>query len=146
LNRQGRERQGILSEQEAEELARRLQRRLTALTDPDTGRRPFSNVVRREQVYRGPYADLAPDLVLGCRRGYRTFDPAGQVRPEVFGVNRMPWSGTHLIDPAAVPGVLLCNRAVRAHEAALEDLGPTICRALGAPVGDMEGRDIFGPA
>ncbi len=52
------------------------------------------------------------------------------------------WAGDHIIDPAAVPGVLLMNRPFRQDGARLVDLAPTILAALGVPERSRDGREF----
>src|SRR5262245_26963385 len=97
----------------------RIQQGLAGLAD-DSGRRVFRSVQRREDLYRGPYLDEAPDLVAVCdshfgiifeslRRELRT--------PELFGpFEELGYTGTH--DPAGIyllagpaAAVLGANRA-----------------------------------
>ena len=143
LNRKGRERDGRLSDAEAGQLARSLQAKLQGLVDPATGLRPISRVVRREEVYSGPYVEQAPDLVLGFARGYRGFAPNGAINVEVLTPNKDVWSGTHMVDPALAPGILLSNRPIQIKDPGLGDLGRSICSLLNVPADGLPGRDVF---
>ena len=71
--------------------------------------------MRRASLYRGPYLDAAPDLIIGYNEGYRTsWDAAvGKVTPTVISDNPKAWSGDHCVDPVLVPGVLFCSRQPR---------------------------------
>lgn len=146
LNRRGREGKGVLDASRAEELRAKLQARLVSVVDPATGLRPISRVMRREEIYKGPYVDRAPDLVLGYHNGYRTFHALGALAAEVFTVNTEAWSGDHLVDPATVQGTLIVNRPLYSDNPGIEDIGPTICSIFGVSTGDMEGRSILGLA
>ena len=143
LNRRGRERDGRLSDAEADQLARSLQTKLQGLVDPATGLHPISRVVRRQEVYSGPYVEQAPDLVLGFARGYRGFGPNGQINVEVLTPNASQWSGTHMIDPAVAAGILVSNRQILIKDPGLGDLGCSICALLNVPADDLPGRDVF---
>jgi predicted AlkP superfamily phosphohydrolase/phosphomutase len=89
--------------------------------------------VRREDVYRGPYVDAAPDLIIGYNVGYRvSWDAAnGKCSPEVFSDNTKAWSGDHCIHPDLVPGVLFSNHPLRSERANIVDLAPTVLELLG---------------
>ena len=72
---------GCLGRDEAEQLASELARALTGLTWK--GRRVVRSVHRGRDLYHGPQAHLAPDLILVPERG---FDLKGKFgRREVFG-------------------------------------------------------------
>jgi bisphosphoglycerate-independent phosphoglycerate mutase (AlkP superfamily) len=62
----------------------------------------------------------------------------------LFEDNKRRWSGDHIVDPEAVPGILFMNRAARHNHAAIIDLAPTILDYLGVTVpGSMEGSTLF---
>jgi hypothetical protein len=94
-------------------------------------------------VYRGPYKDHAPDLVVGYARGYRVSWEAaiGKTTRQVFHDNTKAWSGDHCVDPSVVPGVLFCNRPIDAENPRLIDLAPTILNLFGIDAPDyMDGK------
>jgi len=115
--------------------------------DPARGCLAVRSVSTRDQLYRGPYTDDAPDLIVNCAPGYRISWSSARGVVSALGVledNTRKWSGDHLIDPALVPGVLLMNRPFRGDGAALVDLAPTILAALGVPAGPaMEGEPLL---
>lgn len=147
LNLEGREAQGIVAPgKEAAALTRELIVRLQALTDPATGRPVMHDVYATRSLYKGPYLDAAPDLITGYAAGYRTsWDAAvGKVTRQVVEDNEKAWSGDHSVDPNLVPGVLFCNRPVRAEDPGIEDLAPTALEAFGIPRPTwMEGKSIY---
>jgi len=57
------------------------------------------------------------------------------------------WSGDHIVDPEAVPGILFTNHAfslARHNHAQIIDLAPTILNYLGVSVPQsMEGNSLF---
>ena len=112
LNRKGREAQGIVDAQEVERLKAALVGALTSLGDPQRNRVAINSAVTREQVFHGPYAEEAPDLLLNYAGGYRVSwaTSMGGIPENQFEDNLKRWSGDHLIDPALVPGVLFMNR------------------------------------
>jgi len=58
--------------------------------------------------------------------------------------NLRRWSGDHIIDPQAVPGILLMNRAAARAGADIRDLAPTILAHFGvAPHPAMEGKSLL---
>jgi predicted AlkP superfamily phosphohydrolase/phosphomutase len=138
--------QGIIDPgEEAERLREEIAERLGALVDPETGTQGIKRVYQAPKVYRGPYKDQAPDLIVGYERGYRVSWEAaiGKTSTEVFHNNTNAWSGDHCVDPSVVPGVLFCNRVINAESARLLDIGPTVLQLFGVPVPDyMDGKAL----
>jgi predicted AlkP superfamily phosphohydrolase/phosphomutase len=128
---------------EAEHLREEIAAKLGALVDSEQGEKAIHRVYVAPKVYRGPYKDHAPDLVVGYARGYRVSWEAaiGKTTRQVFHDNTKAWSGDHCVDPSVVPGVLFCNRRIEADHARLIDLAPTILDLFGVAVPDyMDGK------
>ena len=143
LNLRGREAQGIVDSGDADALKAELIAKLSGLRDEDTI--AIQTVYAASAIYRGPYIDAAPDMIVGYARGYRTSWEAavGKVTARVFEDNVKAWSGDHCVDPALVAGVLFSNLRVEADEPGIEDLAPTALELFGveAPVW-MEGKSL----
>ena len=149
LNRSGRESGGVVERKEAAELEAEIAAKLTSLTDPETGKRPVRHVWRREEIYSGPRAGNAPDLVLGMEEGYRfSWQTALGAAPKtLFEDNDRAWSGTHLIDPGIVPGILLASKPLQRKKISGLDVFPTVLNALGVETPERaEGKDFIGSA
>jgi predicted AlkP superfamily phosphohydrolase/phosphomutase len=139
----------VVDKAEVPELARELKHKLEALRDPATGEPVIKEVFLTHEIHKGPYADMAPELLIGYHKGYRhSWDCAtGAVSRQVFSDNTKSWSGDHCVDPRLVPGVLFCNRKVAAQRPRLVDLAPTVLDLFGIPApGYMQGRNLFEPA
>ncbi|MEZ6005846.1 MAG: alkaline phosphatase family protein [Planctomycetota bacterium] len=149
LNRKGRERNGIVeSGEEARALGEEIRTKLMELRDPATGEPIMNSVFVTAEVHAGPYADLAPEVLIGYKRGYRhSWDCAtGAVSAEVFSDNTKSWSGDHCVDPRLVPGVFWCNRAINTATPNLMDIAPTALDLFGIEIPSyMMGRPLFGP-
>lgn len=146
LNRKGREANGIVGAEEAETVREAIVKGLTGLVDAERGQVAVRGVVRREQVYHGPYVDEAPDLLVNFSEGYRVSwgTPLGGVPKGLFEDNHKKWSGDHVVDSSLVPGVLFINKKFAAQSPTLLDLAPTILSAFGVPKGvNMEGKDLL---
>ena len=147
LNLRGREARGTVAPEEAEGLKADIARALSGLVDSERGVVGVNSVVPREQIYRGPYVDEAPDLVVNCAAGYRIgwgSSLGGVPAGGPFEDNTRKWAGDHIVDPPLVPGVLLMNRPFRGDGARLVDLAPTVLDALGVPAGPgWEGRSLL---
>jgi predicted AlkP superfamily phosphohydrolase/phosphomutase len=144
INQRGRERGGIVEPGKAtQELIRELCAKLTALADPASGKVGVTEVLDRRTVYRGPYVDGSPDLVICYARGYRAAweSVKGQVIGEVFSDNHKAWSGDHCIDPRLVPGVLFANQKIEATDPGIVDIAPTILDLFGVKLpGHFDGK------
>jgi hypothetical protein len=106
-----------------------------------------NEVFLTEQVHDGPYADLAPELLIGYHRGFRnSWDCAtGAASKEIFTDNTKSWSGDHCVDPRLVPGVFWCTREVNTEEPTLSDLAPTALDLFGVDIpAYMQGATLFG--
>src|SRR5262249_36678376 len=128
---------GVERGAEYERVGSRICDGLAALTDP-SGRRVFRSVRRREEEYRGPYVDLAPDVIAVCEPRYGIIFESlrRELRsPQLFGpYEEAGYSGTHdslglylLAGPAAA--------ALGEHEEyPIEAVAPTVLHLLDVPV------------
>ena len=149
VNRKGREAQGIVEPgAELDALCAELKAKLEKLVDPVSGERVVREAFITRRLHSGPYADMAPEILVGYQRGFRhSWDCAtGAVSSEVFSDNTKSWSGDHCVDPRLVPGVFWCNRKIATAEPNLLDIAPTALDLFGVDVPRyMQGRNLFGP-
>ena len=147
INRVGRERDGIVNKgKELDDLCLEIKQKLEALTDPKTGKSVVREVFLTPHIHDGPYADMAPELLIGYEKGFRhSWDCAvGAVSKEVFSDNTKAWSGDHCIDPRLVPGVFYCNRKIDVDDPNLMDIAPTALNMFGVAVPHyMQGKQLF---
>ncbi|MGO9109041.1 MAG: alkaline phosphatase family protein [Thermoguttaceae bacterium] len=146
LNLKGRYSQGNVEPgAEAAALSREIAAKLAALTDPENQQPAVKRVYRAAEVYRGPYVEAAPDLIVGYQRGYRAaWETAiGHVTEQVFHTNQKAWSGDHCVDHSLVPGVLFCNRRIATEQPRLMDIGPTVLDMFGVTLPTyMDGKPL----
>jgi len=130
LNLKGREKTGIVPEEEKELLLRRLDRELRGMKDPETGARVISRTFRPKT---GAFSERTPDLIIGYNKNYRSSDTSamGQITEEYVEDNKDKWSGDHCVDPAHVPGILVANRKLGVEKATLIDMAPSILHYFG---------------
>ncbi len=144
INIKGKYEQGIVEPGEETAKARgEIAAKLATLIDPETNKCAIKAVYQTAQIYKGPYKDNAPDLIIGYQRGYRVgWDTAiGRTTEHVFHDNTKAWSGDHCIDPTLIPGVLFCDRPIETENTRLMDVGPTILDLFGIGVPDyMDGK------
>jgi predicted AlkP superfamily phosphohydrolase/phosphomutase len=147
LNFKGRESGGILEEgSEADRVRRAIETGLAGIPDALTQQPAIRSVSRRENLYTGPYANEAPDLLVNFHKGFRvSWESAiGGFADEMIQDNTRRWSGDHIVDPASVPGILFTNQPVGSNRPRIIDLAPTILNHLGIPVPQsMEGSSIL---
>src|SRR5262249_10965119 len=116
------------------------------IRDAELDRVAIAQAWPSDSLYKGPYLDAAPDLIVGYAEGYRaSWDAAvGKVGRATFTDNEKAWSGDHCVDPRLVPGVLFCNRAFEAENPGIEDMAPTALDLFGVePPPYMEGKALF---
>jgi predicted AlkP superfamily phosphohydrolase/phosphomutase len=147
LNLRDRERAGIVGEgTEADRVRRAIEKGLTEIVDSERQRPAIRSVSRRESIYSGPFVGESPDLLVNFYGGYRVSwqSALGGFSDTLLGDNTRFWSGDHIIDPEAVPGVLFTNHPVLKENAALTDMAPTILHFLGVPAHPaMEGESLI---
>jgi predicted AlkP superfamily phosphohydrolase/phosphomutase len=154
LNFKGREREGIVAEgTEAERVRNAIAAGLPSISDPTTGRQVIKNVSRRTEIYSGPYAANAPDLLVNFHSGFRVswHSAVGNFANSLIEDNHRKWSGDHIIDPDTVPGILFMNMKPAGpglgkggDTPSIIDLAPTILNHLEVPVPEiMEGSSLI---
>jgi predicted AlkP superfamily phosphohydrolase/phosphomutase len=150
INLKGDKPQGVVEPGQYEALLNEITQGLYELKDPLTGGRLIRKVYRRDELYKGPYAEQAPDLTL-CWWEKNSFitkpsfpedrnKPVVQIRKEQIK-SGSEWSGTHTLD-----GILLIKGrpfrpGFRLNGADIIDVAPTLLYSLGLPVPEaMDGR------
>ncbi len=137
LNQAGRETGGIVKPgAEAAAVKSEIIDGLKKLYDEKENCAPVREVYDGENVYHGPYAKDAPDLVVGFRPGHRVAwsSVTGGLDAEVISDNDRPWSGDHNFNPPDVPGMLFSNRKIARENPHITDLGPTVLDLFGVEV------------
>ncbi|MBU0756057.1 MAG: alkaline phosphatase family protein [Planctomycetes bacterium] len=143
VNLKGREPQGIVHEgKEKEELIQEMISGLKGVRDPRGGGPLFAEVKRKEEVYRGPHLELAPDLVYRMKGG-KFISNAEHANGLFMEPTWKYGTGTHRPD-----GVLMAygphiRGKSAAENAKIEDICPTLLYLFDRPVPEyMDGRVI----
>ena len=141
INVRGREPNGIVEPgAEYERVVEELRARLLAFRDP-SGAPVVTAVHRRDEVYRGPFAESGPDLLVETADtvclveglGLRPLMPAGRGPEER--------TGNHARDGILVLHGPDVQAGLTLPLAAIEDVTPTVLHLLGLPIdADMDGR------
>jgi len=148
FNLKGREAQGIVSAgEEYRKLQEEIRGKLLPLTDPETGERVFADVYRRDDIYKGEYIQMAPDLQVGFLDGYRVGwqDTLGTIRRGVVENNNKKWSGDHCATATEIShGVFFSNRRIAVAEPHIMDLAPSVLKLLEVQVpADYDGKALW---
>ncbi len=147
LNVRGRDRYGIVPSAGRAALAREIADKLSLWTDGPGGPKVVSQPLLREEIYHGPYVDVAPDILVGYASGYRASwaTTSGKVPAGLLEDNDDEWSGDHCMDARVVPGILLSNRPLKTESPAdLSDLTVSILTSFGiTPPAQMKGSSVY---
>lgn len=134
LNRKFRESQGIVEQSTAAALAKNIATRLAILRDGKVA--VVAGVSDGEQIYRGTWRDMAPDLRVALVDGYRASwsTALGSVGKTVFEDNTKKWSGDHASGKTQdLPGFLVTNRPLIVTDPRIEDIAATALAFAGQP-------------
>ena len=131
----------------ADALIAELKAKLEAFVDPKTGERVVLRCDLARDVYHGPRALEAPEILVGYASGYSNSDPSslGRIPQAVLEDNLGgTFNGNHLMAPDVVPGSLLTNGTVLPGSHGLEDLTVEILKQYGiAPPAGMRGSPVL---
>jgi len=159
INLKGVKPSGIVEQSEYEPLLKFISDKLKELKDPRTNEPVIKRVFRRDEIFNGPFANEAADLILDWweESEFSTSPsfPEHTAEPPVEICERKPatgaeWGGTHRRDGILIAQGKPFRKRVQIHGARLIDMAPTILHLMGQPVPeDMDGRvlqDLFEPA
>lgn len=146
VNLKGREKNGVVTQANRQQLLDKLEADLLAMRDPRTDQNVVTLVLQTQRDFQGPHVAIGPDIIVGYNWGYRTSwkSPLGEFPKKIFEDNMDPWSGDHSVDYRHVPGVLLSNRKITLDSPALYDLTVAILDEYGiAKPSEMIGQDCL---
>jgi predicted AlkP superfamily phosphohydrolase/phosphomutase len=130
----GREKNGIVPLEKRKALIEEIGAALLAEVDPKTGGPVVTKVYPRDDTYqdRGEL-EIGPDIIVGTAKGTRIsgHSALGAVGKESITDNLDEWSGDHLMDHEAVPGILITNRPLSKPAARLRDLAQSVLAEFG---------------
>jgi predicted AlkP superfamily phosphohydrolase/phosphomutase len=125
VNLAGREIDGIVDPGDYDKVRDELLDRLGTYIDPKTGKKPVKEIYKREEVFKGKFADTAPDILMVPAEGY-------SLTHAKAAIEDADWvSGDHRIEGT----IVAVGPQVKAFETppALIDMAPTLVAAMGAP-------------
>jgi predicted AlkP superfamily phosphohydrolase/phosphomutase len=125
VNLAGREIDGVVDPGDYEKVRDELMDRLGSFVDPKTGQRIVKEIHKREEVFKGRFADTAPDILMVPNDGY-------SLTHAKSALEDADWvSGDHRIEGCIV--AVGPNVKPFEQQPALIDMAPTLVAALGAP-------------
>jgi predicted AlkP superfamily phosphohydrolase/phosphomutase len=139
LNVRGREPGGCVAPgDDYERLREEIAASIASMRDPGSGEQVVERVYRGEELYHGPHAGVAADLVLSMRDGY---DPKGR-----FGAERLTHKDGALVGMHTTPDAMLyvsgVDQVVRRPQ--ITDVAPTVLELLDVPApADMDGQSLL---
>jgi len=136
LNLKGREAKGIVEPgDEEKKVKEEIIEVLKKLKDPKNGQSPIREVYDGKTLYSGPQESKAPDLVVGFEHGYRASwqTAIGGAPASIIDDNTKRWSGDHLMDASAVPGIFFMNQKRSRKNPTVLDIAPTVLKCLDIP-------------
>jgi len=129
INLRGREPRGCVAPgEEYERLRAEIAQAALELTDPASGERLFQAAHKREDIYRGPCLESAPDLVLQPVDG---FDPKGAIFKETLTFRGPTLVGMHTFNDALL---YVRGHRIQPGNWSILDATPTILTLMGLPV------------
>jgi predicted AlkP superfamily phosphohydrolase/phosphomutase len=146
LNLRGRERDGIVDPQDADELLDKIARGLKTFRDPD-GKPAVRKVVRVSDLgMEGPAFTHLPDLVVQWNT--RCVEPTAGVNSPQFGdVPSNGWgtgrTGCHTGDAWALLAPSDSTPKHLSQSPHIIDIAATVCTLLGADAGDLKGQPLL---
>ena len=138
INLKGREAEGPVEPSAYESLRDELSKKLLAMADPDTGQQVIEKVIRREEVYSGPWLEEAADLIAIPYDGY---DLKGNVDKDEL-MHKGALVGMHTLDDALL---YIHSQEIVKEDLCVVDLMPTLLQLMGIPSpADLNGTSCIG--
>ncbi|MFQ5891841.1 MAG: alkaline phosphatase family protein [Candidatus Methanofastidiosia archaeon] len=134
INLKGREEHGVVERKDYENLREEIVESLLELEDPETGNKVIERVFKREEIYKGPFFEKAPDLVT---HSFDHYDVKGSVKKEnLFGRSHI--SGMHTLEN----GIFFINEKISKERVHIMDVAPTVFSLLKIPIKDLDGEPL----
>jgi predicted AlkP superfamily phosphohydrolase/phosphomutase len=146
LNVEGREPEGMVKPgREYQQVREEIIRLARNFAHPHTGEPLIGEILKKEDIYHGPYLDRAPDLILRPRDERDIFFGLADFGSNVTVDTVYRYSGMHRDYGLLIMSGNGVKDGGTIEGAGIEDLAPTILYAMGCPVpGDMDGQVLDG--
>ena len=150
INLKGRDPEGIVEQGESyEKLRNFIMQSLSKLRDPESGKKIFDDVLKKENLYSGPHLDEAPDLLFWPKGPYLMSKgltiPRQVLRSSLNWLPETLQSAKHEIDGLFIALGENLKKNKRVGKAKISDVAPTILYTMGIPIPpDMDGVPLRG--
>ena len=158
INLKGTRPNGIVEPGDYEALRELLIKKIAELRDPRDGSAMIPRVYKREELFQGPFASEAPDLILDWWSDHAfqtapslpedTDKPVTEIRPRA-PMTEPEWSGTHRLDGVVIYSGPAARQGASIQGARLMDMAPTVLHLMEQKIpAGMDGRvltDLFKP-
>jgi len=142
LNVRGREPEGVVEPgQEYEEAREEIIQLAQEFVHPETGEPLIGEILKKEDVYEGPYLDRAPDLILRPRDDRNIFFGLADFGSNATVDTVYRYSGMHRDYGMLIMSGKGIQKGARIVGAEIQDMAPTILYAMESPIPqDMDGK------
>jgi predicted AlkP superfamily phosphohydrolase/phosphomutase len=118
------------------------------IKNPLTGECIVEDVKKKEEIFKGEYLDMMPDLIIVPKMGYRLFGyPLRGSTRDIWDFPRKPWSGYHKLHGTIIASGPNIKKGKGVDKVTIYDVAPTILHIFGVPVPrEIDGqvlKDIF---
>lgn len=145
LNLQGREPQGIVQAEDADEVLQQLSRELAEIRHPETGQPLVNQITCRDDVFHGPHLENGADLMFTIDN-YR-ISPSrklGLEKDSLLGVSEYEDSGSHRMNGILVLAGPAAAQTRERCQGSVYDVLPTILALSHVPVPDnLDGEPLY---
>jgi len=119
-------------------LRERIINGLKMIRHPPTGKQAFKGVWKREEIYKGPYVDSAPDVVFTMEHGYSAEFNFSKINDDWLDCT---FPGDHCLNGLFLLTGPYTKENAKLKEANICDISPTILYLMGLPISkDMDGE------
>jgi predicted AlkP superfamily phosphohydrolase/phosphomutase len=152
INLRGRQPQGIVEPgAEYEETRDLIVDQLRRARDPETGVAIVEEIHKQEEIYSGPYLQIAPDIVFVTSPQFKAEREIGPEYVCPVPLDQLEkYNGLHQMDGIFIAQGRRIKAASAVEGAGIMDVAPTVLYAMGLPVPEhMDGRvlvDAFVPS
>jgi len=142
LNVKGRQPEGIINQGvEYEQLRATLMKKILQVKHPQTGKNFVRSTYKKEEIYHGPHAENAPDIILLLEEGYEGGADLNDITENVSPSLLRHISGEHTMDGIFIAYGRAIRKGIQIEGTKMVDLAPTVLYSMGIPIpDDMDGR------
>ena len=136
INLKGRQPSGIVDEAEYEILRNEIIEKLRKICDKEQGMKVVSEIYKREEIYKGKFVELVPDIIFMLNSKYKgsvginTNNVIENIPDEAIGAI----SGGHDMDGMLILSGPKINKNIEIQPVGIIDIFPTILCDLGIPI------------